>query len=157
MLATFPSGPMPVALWEKRIGEGAAKRGGRWFDHERPPPDAGDQRAAARARAPGAAARSPARPRGARPRAPARCVRARWRTPAPGDTPVDRLRAAGATAERVAENLARARSLAVAHARIARFAAHRANLLDAAVDAVGVGVAHAGAWLYVVELLATRG
>lgn len=157
VLATFPSGPMPVALWEERVGEGAAVA---------PAVDGSITNDRHLMRAINGLRRERGLPALRRDPlldlvalAHARRLAASGtvaHTPAPGDTPVDRLRAAGVTADRVAENLARARSLAVAHARIARSPAHRANLLDAAVDAVGVGVAHAGGMAYVVELLATR-
>ncbi len=77
-------------------------------------------------------------------------------TPTPDDTPVERLRAAGVTSPRVAENLARGRTLTEAHASLARSPSHRANLLDGAVDTVGLGVARAGGEVYLVEVFARR-
>ena len=76
--------------------------------------------------------------------------------PSPDDTPVERLRAAGVSAPRVAENLARGRTLTEAHASLVRSPSHRANLLDGAVDTVGLGVARAGGEVYLVEVFATR-
>lgn len=76
--------------------------------------------------------------------------------PVEGVTPVERLREAGVTAERVAENLARGRTLAEAHQRLARSPSHRANLLDAELDAMGFGVARREGVIYLVELFAAR-
>ena len=59
-------------------------------------------------------------------------------------------------AERVAENLARAQSLTDAHARWMGSPSHRANVLDPALDALGVGVAAREGELFVVELFATH-
>ena len=73
-----------------------------------------------------------------------------------GDSPVARLAEAHVTAERVAENVARAPSLAAAHARLAASPSHRANLMDRYVDAAGVGTATAGDDVYLVELMATH-
>ena len=66
------------------------------------------------------------------------------------------LREAGVTADRVAENLARGRTLAEAHRRLTRSPSHRANLLDEGLDAMGFGVARLEGVIYLVELFAAR-
>jgi uncharacterized protein YkwD len=76
--------------------------------------------------------------------------------PTPDDGPIERLERAQVTAERVAENIARAASLTDAHARWMASPSHRANVLDPALDAVGFGVAARGGELYVVEMFATH-
>ncbi len=77
-------------------------------------------------------------------------------SPSPDDTPVERLRAAGVVSARVAENLARGRTLTEAHASLVRSPSHRANLLDGALDTVGLGLARAGGEIYLVEVFARR-
>jgi len=77
-------------------------------------------------------------------------------TPSPGDSPVERLAGAHITAERVAENIARAPELALAHTRLVASPAHRANILDASLDAVGFGVTRSSGSVYLVELFAAR-
>lgn len=72
------------------------------------------------------------------------------------DTPVTRLRAAGVSADRVAENVARAHSIGEASARLDASPSHRANRIDPALDAVGIGVATVGSDVYLVELYAAR-
>jgi uncharacterized protein YkwD len=76
--------------------------------------------------------------------------------PTPGDGPIERMVAAHLTAQRVAENVARAQTLTDAHARWMASPSHRANVLDPALDALGVGVAAGGGELYVVELFAAH-
>lgn len=76
--------------------------------------------------------------------------------PTPDDGPIERLERAHVMAERVAENLARAQSLTDAHARWMGSPSHRANVLDPALDALGVGVAAREGELFVVELFATH-
>ncbi|MDB4931337.1 MAG: SCP-like extracellular protein, partial [Myxococcaceae bacterium] len=76
--------------------------------------------------------------------------------PTPDDGPIERLERAQVAAERVAENVARAASLTDAHARWMGSPSHRANVLDAALDAVGFGVAARAGEIYVVELFATH-
>lgn len=76
--------------------------------------------------------------------------------PTPDDGPIERLERAHVVAERVAENLARAQTLTDAHARWMGSPSHRANVLDPALDALGVGVAARDGELYVVELFATH-
>lgn len=76
--------------------------------------------------------------------------------PTPDDGPVERLARARVGAERVAENLARAQTLTDAHARWMASPSHRANVLDPALDALGLGVATREGELYVVELFATH-
>ena len=66
------------------------------------------------------------------------------------------LAAAQVVAERVAENLARAQTLTDAHARWMGSPSHRANALDPALDALGIGVASRDGELYVVALFATH-
>lgn len=70
------------------------------------------------------------------------------------DSPVERLRRAHLHADRVAENAVRAASLEDAHARLIASPTHRANVLDASIDAVGVGVATSELGVYLVELFA---
>ena len=77
-------------------------------------------------------------------------------TPSADDTPWTRLRDAGGETTRVAEDLARASTLTEAHQRLARSPSHRVNLLDAEVDAVGIGIARAGGAIYLVEMFAAR-
>ncbi len=77
-------------------------------------------------------------------------------SPTEGVSPVERLREAGVTADRVAENLARGRTLAEAHRRLTRSPSHRANLLDEGLDAMGFGVARLEGVIYLVELFAAR-
>lgn len=76
--------------------------------------------------------------------------------PTPEDGPVERLQRARVGAERVAENLARAQTLTDAHARWMASPSHRANVLDPALDTLGLGVATREGELYVVELFATH-
>lgn len=76
--------------------------------------------------------------------------------PSPEDTPLARLRGAGVVADRVAENLARGRTLTDAHASLERSPSHRANLLDREVDTVGIGVARSEGAVYLVEVFAAR-
>ncbi len=76
--------------------------------------------------------------------------------PTPDDGPVERLARARVGAERVAENLARAQTLTDAHARWMASPSHRANVLDPALDTLGLGVATREGELYVVELFATH-
>ncbi len=76
--------------------------------------------------------------------------------PSPGDSPVARLAAAHIIADRVAENVARAPTLALAHARLLASPSHRANLLDPVVDTLGIGIASSGEDVYLVELLAAH-
>lgn len=73
-----------------------------------------------------------------------------------GDSPWTRLRDAHLHAERVAENVVRARTLTEAHVRLSNSPSHRANLLDPTLDAVGVGAFEATDGVYVVELFAAR-
>jgi uncharacterized protein YkwD len=72
------------------------------------------------------------------------------------DSPVTRLANAGISADRVAENVARARSVAEASARLDASPSHRANRIDETVDAVGIGIATVGEDVYLVELYAAR-
>lgn len=74
----------------------------------------------------------------------------------PGDSPAARLRSAWIVADRVAENVARAPTLAAANARLNQSPSHRANRLDPAIDAVGIGIAPANGQVYLVELFAAR-
>jgi len=76
--------------------------------------------------------------------------------PTPDDGPIERLERAQLRAERVAENLARAQTLTDAHARWMASPSHRANALDPALDALGIGVAARDGELYVVALFATH-
>jgi uncharacterized protein YkwD len=76
--------------------------------------------------------------------------------PTPDDGPIERLERARVVAERVAENLARAQTLTDAHARWMGSPSHRANALDPALDALGLGVASRDGELYVVALFATH-
>ncbi len=76
--------------------------------------------------------------------------------PTADDTPLERLRAAGVITTRVAENLARGRTLTEANANLLRSPSHRANALDADVDAVGLGVARMAGVIYLVEVFAAR-
>jgi uncharacterized protein YkwD len=55
-------------------------------------------------------------------------------------SPVDRLRAAGLDARDVGENVAHAPSIALAHRALWASPSHRANLLGAEFDRVGVAV-----------------
>jgi uncharacterized protein YkwD len=73
-----------------------------------------------------------------------------------GDDPRSRAERAGVATERLAENVVRARTLAEAFARLQQSPAHRAQREDAAMDAVGVGIARRDEVVYVVELLAQR-
>jgi len=157
VLANLPSGPVPVALWEEHVGASTLPtttvdasvtndrhltaainrlRSARGLTTLRRDPllDMVAMDHARRLAAEGVLAH----------------------TPTPGESPVDRLRGAGVSAERVAENLARARSLAVAHARIANSPGHRANLLDPEIDALGIGVVRTEGMTYLVELFALR-
>lgn len=157
VMMTFASGPAPVALWEEVVGEPSATGEGadRSITNDRHLLGAINGLRRAHALAP--LRRDPLLDLVARAHAQRLAAQGRVaHTPTPDDSPLDRLRAAGVVTSRVAENIARARSLAVAHARIARSPGHRANLLEAEVDAIGVGVAHAGGMAYVVELFATR-
>jgi len=157
VMMTFASGPAPVALWEEVVGAASAATGetDRSITNDRHLLGAINGLRRAHALAP--LRRDPLLDLVARAHAERLAAQGRVaHTPAPDDSPLDRLRAAGVVTSRVAENIARARSLAVAHARIARSPGHRANLLEAEVDAIGVGVAHAGGMAYVVELFATR-
>ncbi len=72
------------------------------------------------------------------------------------DSPVTRLRAAGISVDRVAENVARAHSIGEASSRLDASPSHRANRVDPAIDTVGIGVATEGDDVYVVELYAAR-
>jgi uncharacterized protein YkwD len=72
------------------------------------------------------------------------------------DTPVTRLRVAHVAADRVAENVARARTLTEASARLEGSPSHRANRLDPMLDAVGLGIAVTRQGVYLVELYAAR-
>jgi uncharacterized protein YkwD len=76
--------------------------------------------------------------------------------PSPEDTPLARLRGVGVVADRVAENLARGRTLTDAHTSLERSPSHRANLLDREVDTVGIGVARSEGAVYLVEVFAAR-
>ena len=76
--------------------------------------------------------------------------------PTPGDGPIERLVRANVRADRVAENLARAGTLTDAHARWMASPSHRANVLDPALDALGLGLAARDGEMYVVELFATH-
>lgn len=73
---------------------------------------------------------------------------------AEGSGPVEALASRAVYARRVAENLARAPSLAEAHARLCASPSHRAVLLDPNLDALGVGVARTATGIYLVELFA---
>lgn len=83
---------------------------------------------------------------------------AAWGAPAhataPDDGPLQRLARAGLTAEMLGENVALARSLPYAHARLLASPSHRATALDARLDAVGVGVAPRGDGVAVVVVFA---
>ena len=74
----------------------------------------------------------------------------------PDDSPVVRLGAAGITADRVAENVARAHTVGEASERLDASPSHRANRIDESVDAVGIGVATVGDDVYLVELFAAH-
>jgi uncharacterized protein YkwD len=157
VMMTFASGPAPVALWEEVVGEATAAAGDtdRSITNDRHLLGAINGLRRAHALAP--LRRDPLLDLVARAHAQRLAAQGTVaHTPSPDDSPLDRLRAAGVVTSRVAENIARARSLAVAHARITRSPGHRANLLESEVDAIGVGVAHAGGMAYVVELFATR-
>jgi cysteine-rich secretory family protein len=90
-------------------------------------------------------------------------VEAMWRTGRTahdvGDgLPPARAGRAGVTALRLGENVARASSLARAHRALWDSPSHRRNLLDAGFEAVGIGVARAGARdIWVCELFADYG
>lgn len=71
-----------------------------------------------------------------------------------GDDPVRRLLDSGLAAERLGENVARARNLGEAAFRLEQSAAHRSLRRDASFDALGIGIANGGDGVYVVELLA---
>ncbi len=72
------------------------------------------------------------------------------------DGPGERLLRAGLAADRLAENVARAPSVAAADRRLDGSPSHRANRLDPGVDALGVGVARRGNVVFVVEMFALR-
>lgn len=76
--------------------------------------------------------------------------------PSADDTPVTRVLAAGLRTDLVAENVSRARSLGEAHARLLASPSHRANLVHADLDALGIGVSRRDDQVYVVELMARR-
>lgn len=67
-----------------------------------------------------------------------------------------RMARAGLRAEVVAEDVARAPTLDGAWRALTRSPAHRTNLIEARVDAVGVGVAGADGQVYLVVLMASR-
>jgi uncharacterized protein YkwD len=65
-------------------------------------------------------------------------------------SPVDRLRSAGLDARDIGENVAHAPAIALAHRALWASPSHRANLLGAQFDRVGVGVArdeHGDTWV----------
>jgi uncharacterized protein YkwD len=74
----------------------------------------------------------------------------------PGDSPVARLARAGVRADRIAENVARAGSLDEASRRLDASPSHRANRIDPALDAIGIGVAASTSGVYLVELFAAH-
>jgi hypothetical protein len=72
--------------------------------------------------------------------------------------PIERVARAGLVAQRVGENVARARSLERAHQVLWDSPSHRGNLIDAGYDAVGIGVARTGVGdILVCELFADYG
>jgi uncharacterized protein YkwD len=73
-----------------------------------------------------------------------------------GVDPAARLAQAGLRADVVAEDIARAPTLDGAWRSLLGSPAHRGNLVEARVDAAGVGVARADGQVYLVVLLASR-
>lgn len=67
-----------------------------------------------------------------------------------------RMARAGLRADLVAEDLSRAPTLDGAFSALTRSPTHRTNLVEARVDAVGVGVADADGQVYLVVLMASR-
>jgi len=138
IVATLPEGPTPLALWS--VGPALALP----LDPTVTDPTAVVRGLNALRRAAGVPALrpDPLLARLARTRA---LALAAWGAPAhataPDDDPISRLARAGLTAELLGENVALARSLAHAHARLLASPSHRATALDARLDTVGVGVA----------------
>ena len=93
-------------------------------------------------------------------RAHAEAMRAAGRLAHDADdgSPGDRVLSAGVNVAAVGENVAHAADAAHAHRSLWRSPSHRANLLEASYDAVGIGVARdADATLWVCEVFAVIG
>lgn len=151
IVATLPEGPTPLALWT--VGEVAPLAVDTSVTHGA----AMIQQLNALRRVAGQAPlrADPLLARFAQQRAVALAA---WGAPAhataPDDDPLQRLARAGLTAEMLGENVALARSLPYAHARLLASPSHRATALDARLDAVGVGVAPHGDGVAVVVVFA---
>jgi hypothetical protein len=74
----------------------------------------------------------------------------------PGEPPVqDRARQAGARFSMIAENVAQGPTLSGIHNQWMNSPPHRANLLDATLDSVGISVVQSGTMLFAVEDFST--
>ncbi len=151
IVATLPEGPTPLALWT--VGPAPDLT----VDPSVTDPTAVIRGLNALRRAAGAPTLRPDPLLGRLARGRAVAL-ASWGAPAHAtaadDGPLARLARAGLTAELLGENVALARSLAHAHARLLASPSHRATALDPRLDTVGVGVAPRAGGVAVVIVLA---